>query len=149
MTPSTGFAVIGVAAAIALALIAVSQHNSASNARDRQEALVQILSARDARIVPLASSGGGSPGGRVIVSGGRAALVSSLRRPPPGHTYQAWGLRSSGAPVPLPTFSHNGDVVILNDVGKYAGIGVTVEPDGGSQTPSAQPFVDRESLRAH
>ena len=72
---------------------------------------------------------------------GRAALVSSLRRPPRGHTYQAWGLRAGGAPVPLPTFSHNGDVVILNDVGKYAGIGVTVEPDGGSQTPSAQPFV--------
>ena len=102
---------------------------------------MQILSARDARIVPLASSGGGSPGGRVIVSGGRAALVSSLQRPPRGHTYQAWGLRAAGAPVPLPTFSHNGDVVILNDVGKYAGIGVTVEPDGGSQTPSSQPFV--------
>ena len=32
LTPSTGFAVIGVAAAIVFALIAVSQHDSASNA---------------------------------------------------------------------------------------------------------------------
>ena len=78
LTPSTGFAVLGVAAAIVFALIAVSQHDSASSARDRQEALVSILSARDARIVPLAPTAGGSPGGRVIVSNGRAALVSSL-----------------------------------------------------------------------
>lgn len=142
LTPSTGFAVVGVAAAIVLALVAVSQHDSASSARDRQEALVAILSAPDARIVPLAATAGGQPGGRVIVSHGRAALVSSLQRPPPGRTYQAWGLRSGGAsPVPLPTFSRDGAVLILDDVGKYTGVGVTVEPNGGSQRPSSQPFV--------
>ena len=59
LTPSGGFALVGVAAAIVFALIAVSQHNSASSARDRQEALVAILSAPDARVVPLASSSGG------------------------------------------------------------------------------------------
>jgi anti-sigma-K factor RskA len=142
LTPSAGFAVLGVAAAIVFALIAVSQHDSASSARDRQEALVSILSARDARIVPLAATAGGSPGGRVIVSGSRAALVSSLQRPPAGHTYQAWGLRAGGAaPVPLPTFSRDGAVLILDDVSKYAGVGVTVEPNGGSQQPSSAPFV--------
>jgi anti-sigma-K factor RskA len=140
LTPSLGFAVIGVAASIILALVAVSQHNSASNANDRQEALVAILSARDARVVPLTSAGG-PPGGRVIVAGGRAALVSSLKRPPRGRTYQAWGLLPDGTPVPLPTFSRSGDVLILNDVGKYKGIGVTVEPSGGSKAPSAAPFA--------
>ena len=49
LTPSTGFAVVGVAAAIVFALIAVSQHDSASNARDDQQALVAILSARPTR----------------------------------------------------------------------------------------------------
>jgi anti-sigma-K factor RskA len=141
LTPSSGFAVLGVAAAIALALIAVSQHNSASSARDRQEALVSILSAPGARIVPLASTDGGSPGGRVIVANGRAALVSSLKNPPAGRTYQAWGLRSGGTPVPLPTFSRNGAVLILDDIGKYKGVAVTVEPSGGSQQPSSQPFL--------
>jgi anti-sigma-K factor RskA len=141
LTPSSGFAVLGVAAAIAFALVAVSQHNSASNAEDSQAALVSILSSPGARIVPLSSTGGGSPGGRVIVANGRAALVSSLQNPPAGRTYQAWGLRPGGAaPVPLPTFSGNG-VVILDDVGKYNGVGVTVEPQGGSQRPSAAPFV--------
>jgi anti-sigma-K factor RskA len=141
LTPSTGFALIGVAAAIVLALIAVSQHDSASNARDRQEALVSLLSATDARIVPLSPTGGGSPGGRVIVAGGRAAIVSSMQPPPPGHTYQAWGLRAGAAAVPLPTFSRNGSVVILDDVSKYKGLGITVEPSGGSQRPSSAPFA--------
>ena len=142
LTPSSGFALIGVAAAIVFALIAVSQHNSASTARDRQDALVAILSAPDARVVPLASTAGGPAGGRMVVANDRAALVSSLKSPPAGHTYQAWGLRPGGAaPVPLPTFSRDGAVIILNDVGSYDGIGVTVEPSGGSQAPSSAPFV--------
>ena len=142
LTPSTGFAVIGVAAAIVFALIAVSQHDSASNAKDDQQALVAILSAPDAHVVPLKSAAGGPAGGRMIVSKNRAALVSSLQSAPAGHTYQAWGLRPGGAsPVPLPTFSGDGDVVILDDVGQYDGVGVTVEPSGGSQKPSAAPFA--------
>jgi anti-sigma-K factor RskA len=141
LTPSHGFAVLGVAAAIVLALIAVSQHNSASDARNRQEALASIIAAPDARIVPLTSTGGGKAGGRVIISKGRAALVSSLASPPDGRTYQAWGLRTGGTPVPLPTFSRNGAVVILDDIGKYQGVGITVEPSGGSQKPSAAPFA--------
>jgi anti-sigma-K factor RskA len=142
LTPSSGFALIGVAAAIVFALIAVSQHNSASTARDRQDALVAILSAPDARVVPLASTAGGPAGGRIVVANDRAALVSSLKSPPAGHTYQAWGLRPGGAaPVPLPTFSRDGAVIILDDVGSYDGIGVTVEPSGGSQAPSSAPFV--------
>ena len=142
LTPSTGFAVIGVAAAIVFALIAVSQHDSASSARDDQQALVAILSAPDAHVVPLKSAAGGPAGGRMIVSKNRAALVSSLQNAPAGHTYQAWGLRPGGAsPVPLPTFSGDGDVIILDDVGQYDGVGVTVEPSGGSQKPSAAPFA--------
>jgi anti-sigma-K factor RskA len=142
LTPSTGFAVIGVAAAIVFALIAVSQHDSASSARDDQQALVAILSAPDAHVVPLKSAAGGPPGGRMIVSRNRAALVSSLRHAPAGHTYQAWGLRPGGAsPVPLPTFSGDGDVVILDDVGSYDGVGVTLEPSGGSRRPSSAPFA--------
>jgi len=142
LTPSTGFAAIGVAAAVVFALIAVSQHDSASSARDREDALVSILSAPDARVVPLRSSAGGAPAGRVVVARGRAALVSSLRPPPAGRTYQAWGLRSGGkSPVPLPTFSRTGAVLILDDVGKYDGVAVTVEPSGGSKQPTSAPFV--------
>ncbi len=142
LTPSAGFAVLGVAAAIVFGLIAVAQHDRANSARDRQAALVAILSAPDARVVPLAATGGGAPGGRVVVAQGRAALVSSLGRPPAGRTYQAWGLPAGGGkPVPLPTFSRPGSVVIVDGVGKYAKLAITVEPSGGSQAPSTAPFA--------
>lgn len=142
LTPSTGFAIAGIAAAIVFALVAVSQHNSASSARDDRQALVSILSAPDARVVPLEPNAGGKPSGRVIVSQGRAALVSSLQPAPAGHTYQAWGLPDGGGdPVPLPTFDRNGAVVILDDVGDYAKLAVTVEPSGGSQAPTTKPFA--------
>jgi anti-sigma-K factor RskA len=142
LTLSSGFAAVGVAAAIVFALIAVAQHDSASDARDRQAALVSILSAPDARVVPMEPPGGGDPGGRVVVSQGRAALVSSMARPPSGRTYQAWGLPGGGGkPVPLPTFSRPGAVVIVDDVGKYAQLAITVEPSGGSQAPSSAPIA--------
>ena len=84
---------------------------------------------------------GGAPGARRRVRGpGRARELAAA--PAPRTTYQAWGLRAGGAaPVPLPTFSRDGAVLILNDVSKYAGVGVTVEPNGGSQQPSSAPFV--------
>jgi anti-sigma-K factor RskA len=142
LTPSTGFAVLGIAAAVVFALIAVSQHDTASTARDREDALVAILSAPDARVVPLKSTAGGTQGGRVIVSRDRAALVSSLPRPPAGRTYQAWGLRGGGkSPVPLPTFSGGRAVLILDGVRKYHGVAVTVEPSGGSRRPSSAPLA--------
>ena len=87
-------------------------------------------------------TGGGEAGGRVIVAQSRAALVSSMSRPPSGRTYQVWGLPSDGGePVPLPTFSKPGAVVIVDDVAAYAKVAITVEPSGGSKTPSAAPFA--------
>ena len=78
----------------------------------------------------------------MIVSNGRAALVSSLQRPPAGPHLPGLGPAPGGAaPVPLPTFSRGGAVLILSGVGNYAGVGVTVEPSGGSQQPSSAPFV--------
>jgi anti-sigma-K factor RskA len=142
LTPSTGFAVLGVAAAIVFALIAVSQHDSAGSARDREQALAALIAAPGARVVPILRSGGGEAGGRVVVANGRAALVNAMDRPSSGRTYQAWGLPAGGgAPVPLPTFSRPGDVVIVPDAGKYAQLLVTVEPSGGSKTPSAAPIA--------
>ena len=142
LTPSTGFAVLGVAAAIVFALVAVSQHDSADSARDREQALAALIAAPDARVVPMLPSGGGEAGGRVVVANGRAALVNSMATPPSGRTYQAWGLPAGGGdPVPLPTFSSPGDVVIVPDADNYAQLLVTVEPSGGSKTPSAAPIA--------
>ena len=78
----------------------------------------------------------------MVVSQGRAALVSSLQhgalRPAPTRPGAS---RRAARPVPLPTFSGNGAVVILDDVGQYDRSALTVEPSGGSQTPSSAPFA--------
>ena len=141
LTPSGGLALAGIAAAIVFALIAVAQHDSASSARDRQAALVSLLASPDARVVPL-SVGDGSARGRVVVANGRAAVVSALAPAPAGRTYQAWGIPvGGGKPVPLPTFSRIGAVVIVDQAGRYAQLAVTVEPSGGSQVPSQAPFA--------
>jgi anti-sigma-K factor RskA len=142
LTPSAGFAVVGVTAAIVFGLVAVSQHDAANGARDRAEALAALLAAPDARVVPVQQADGTGAAGRVVVSQGRAALVSSLGSPPAGRTYQAWGIPDGGgAPVPLPTFSKPGSVLILNDVGDYKQLAVTVEPNGGSKAPSTAPVA--------
>jgi anti-sigma-K factor RskA len=142
LSPSGGFAVAGVAAAIVFALIAVSQRDAADTARDRQAALVAILSSPQARVVSLQATGGGAASGRVVVAGRRAALVSSRAPAPDGRTYQAWGIPADGgAPVPLPTFSKPGAVLILDDVAAYKQVAVTEEPTGGSDAPSSTPFA--------
>lgn len=141
LSPSAGFAVLGVAAAIVFALIALSQHDANTSASDREAMLVSILAEPGAHVVPVTDSGG-VPRGSVIVAHDRAALVTQLREPPAGRTYQAWGLpRDGGKPVPLPTFSRPGAVVIVSGVDRYAKLAVTVEPSGGSQAPSAAPFA--------
>ena len=99
------------------------------------------MAAPDSRVVSIERADGSGAVGRVIVSQGRGALVSSLKPAPSGRTYQAWGIPDGGgAPVPLPTFSKPG-VVILDDIGDYTQLAVTVEPSGGSKAPSAAPFA--------
>jgi anti-sigma-K factor RskA len=141
LTPSHAAALAGVAAAIVLAVVAVRQHDSASSARDRTDALVAILSSPGARVVPLAPHSGGAAG-RVVVAGRRAALISTLAAAPAGRTYQAWGIPSGGgAPVPLPTFTKPGSVLLLDGVDRYAQVAVTLEPSGGSRAPTGAPLT--------
>jgi hypothetical protein len=133
--------VAGIACAIVFGLVAVAQHDSASSARDRQEALSALLAAPDSRVVAVERADGSGAVGRVIVSQGRGALVSSLRPAPSGRTYQAWGIPDGGGdPVPLPTFRKPG-VVILDDIGDYTQLAVTLEPSGGSKAPTTPPFA--------
>ena len=117
--------------------------DSADSARDREAALVSILGAPDARVVPMLPSGGGDAQGRVVVAQGRAAVVSAMARPPEGRTYQAWGLPSGGgAPRAAPDLlearrrAHRR----RRRAATRSSL-VTVEPSGGSQTPSAAPIA--------
>src|SRR4051812_21724749 len=103
LTPSTGFAVLGVAAAIVFALVAVSQHDSANSARDREQALAALIAAPGARVVPMLPSGGGGAGGRGAGAEGRAAPPGGGQTTPGRRPRPARGLPPpGGGPGPPP-----------------------------------------------
>ncbi|MFB7949808.1 anti-sigma factor domain-containing protein [Kitasatospora phosalacinea] len=140
------------AACLALALgagaVAVQQHREADRARDRaaalarqQETVAALLTAPDARTA-TATTGGGT--GTVVWSAvrGRAGfLATGLPAPGPGRTYQLWyddagTMRPAGL---LPTGS--GTLLLTGPLDGAAGVGVTLEPAGGSPQPTGAPVL--------
>ncbi|MCF6526500.1 anti-sigma factor, partial [Streptomyces sp. JJ36] len=139
------------AAAAALGGVAAWQYDAARDARQRAEraeardaALARVLAAPDAQ----ASSGRLPDGatGTVVVSRAenRAAFFASgLAEPPPGRVYQLWfddggTMRPAGLLDPA-----QGDEAVLMEgpLGDAGGMGVTVEPAGGSPQPTTEPLA--------
>lgn len=140
-----------VAAAAAFGGVAVWQNQAAQDARQealqarqQNEELAQVLAAPDARTGSEALEGGAR--GTVVVSQSvnRAVfLASGLARPPAGKVYQLWfdddgSMRPAGLMDPSTTK----DTVLLDGpVDGASGVGITVEPAGGSKQPTAQPLA--------
>ncbi|MFJ1545530.1 anti-sigma factor domain-containing protein, partial [Streptomyces sp. NPDC088246] len=137
------------AAAVGLGGIAVWQYRAAQYARQearaaqqQNEQLAQVLAAPDAR----ASSGTmkGAAKGTVVVSQSenRAVFMASgMRQPPGGTVYQLWfddhgSMRSAGL---MNTRAASDAVLLDGPVDGASGIGITVEPAGGSAQPTSVP----------
>jgi anti-sigma-K factor RskA len=108
--------------------------------RDRQ--MLTDLVSRDARRYEVAQ-------GVVVVRGDRIYLtLSKLPALPKGKVYEAWTL-PKGAKVVQPslTFSPNADgvavVALPVDASKVGAVAVSVEPEGGSKTPTTTPTFVR------
>ncbi|WP_329035725.1 anti-sigma factor [Streptomyces sp. NBC_00178] len=140
-----------VAAAAAFGGVAVWQNQVAQDARQEaaraqqhNEQVAQVLTAPDAStsVSDLADGARGT----VVVSKSvnRAVfLASHLTRPPGGKVYQLWfndggTMRSAGLMNPAAT-----DETVLLDgpVDRASGMGITVEPAGGSDEPTSQPVA--------
>ncbi|MER7676922.1 anti-sigma factor [Streptomyces sp. NPDC096934] len=140
-----------VAAAAAFGGTAVWQHDRAQEARGQARAaerrtadLTAVLAAPDAKSRTAKLAGGAA--GTVVVSAGRdeAVFISSgMAKPPRGKVYQLWfddagTMRSAGLMDP-----HRTSEAVLLD-GKLAeasGMGITVEPAGGSPRPTSAPLA--------
>jgi anti-sigma-K factor RskA len=113
------------------------QLESTRDARDRANRVAEILSDPAARRVALQ----GAPGSLVIDTSGQAALVvRRLDRAPSGRTYEAWVIED-GMPRRAGTFEGGGDMSVLQlerSVPKGAKVAVTVEKDGGVDSPQGQ-----------
>ncbi|MEU3263105.1 anti-sigma factor [Streptomyces bacillaris] len=140
-----------IAAAAAFGGVAVWQNRVAENARQeadraqrQNEQLAQVLSAPDAKTSSGELTGGAR--GTVVVSQqeNRAVFLASGMAPPPsGKVYQIWfndegTMRSAGLMDPRAS----DDAVLLDGpVDRATGMGITVEPAGGSAEPTSDPVA--------
>ncbi|MFF2408013.1 anti-sigma factor domain-containing protein [Streptomyces sp. NPDC058092] len=142
------------AAAVGFGGIAVWQNQEARTARadartaQRQNAqLAQVLAAPDAHAE--SSTLGGGAKGTVVVSKkeNRAVfLASGMREPPIGTVYQLWfdddgTMRSAGLMKAPNTTTPQHAMLLDGPVDRASGIGITVEPAGGSAHPTSAPLA--------
>ncbi|MGZ9929535.1 anti-sigma factor [Streptomyces sp. NC-S4] len=141
-----------IAAAVALGGVAVAQYQQAEDARQQaqqarltNDAVGSVLAAADARVATAPLRGGAV--GTVVVSASRNQAVfaaSGLPAPSGGKVYQLWyddgggkmrsaGLMDTGTPATA--------TLLDGPVNAASGMGVTVEPAGGSPQPTSAPVA--------
>jgi anti-sigma-K factor RskA len=107
--------------------------------------LAEITAAEDSQRSTVPVEGGGTATLVWSNSLGRSAvLVDGLATLPDGKVYEAWYIDADGA-APAGTFTAAGDGtswhVLAGDMSAGDTIGVTVEPSGGSTTPTTDPII--------
>ncbi|MGX1274321.1 anti-sigma factor [Streptomyces phaeoluteigriseus] len=139
------------AAAAGLGGATVWQHDRAQEAREQArlaergaDEIAAVLTAPDARTSTARLADGAT--GTVVVSDNRDRAVfvaSGMDRPPSGKVYQLWfddggTMRSAGLMDPRRT---DQAVVMTGAVDGASGMGITVEPEGGSPRPTSDPLA--------
>ncbi|MEU2060089.1 anti-sigma factor [Streptomyces sp. NPDC013455] len=139
-----------VAAAAAFGGAAVWQYERAQKAQHQAaqaqrhvENLAGVLAAPDARSRSVKVAGGA---GTLVVSAGRDQAVfvaSGMAAPPRGKVYQLWfadggKMRSAGL---LDPDRSSQAVLMQGAVDGASGVGITVEPTGGSKQPTSTPVA--------
>ncbi|MEV7973886.1 anti-sigma factor [Cellulomonas sp. NPDC089187] len=135
-----------VAAVLVLALalpsaLAWQQHRRATEAEARADRITALLASPGATLLTGDLSSGGTASA-VVTADAALLSVEGATDPGDGQVYQLWVMRD-GVPVPDAT-SGVRDGAFQIDTTQYRsgdGLALTVEPDGGSQTPSSDPVV--------
>ncbi|MER6105907.1 anti-sigma factor [Streptomyces sp. NPDC001832] len=139
------------AAVVGFGGIAVRQDRAAQDARQearvarqQNEQMTRVLAAPDAKASSSTMKGGAK--GTVVVSQSenRAVFMTSgMRQPPSGKVYQLWfddrgTMRSAGL---MDSTATSGAKLLDGPVDGASGMGITVEPAGGSAQPTSAPLA--------
>ena len=108
----------------------------------------EVLQASDMRSAEITIGAGGSA--TLAMSRQENAAIVTLTgvpAPPPGSVYQMWRLPADGsAPVSVGTMTAEDvsgtKVTAVENIDSFAGLAITVEPDGGSDTPTMPIIVE-------
>ena len=139
---------VGVAAAAIIALGGVGVGAYVANQNDP---LNQVMQAGDVQQATVSVAGGGTA--TVSVSTSRDAIVVKMNdvpAPPPGKVYQMWLIpRDGSAPVSqgLMDAEALSKPAVVKGISTAAALGITVEPTGGSASPTT-PTVAEAPLGA-
>ncbi|MFB7512671.1 anti-sigma factor domain-containing protein [Streptomyces sp. NPDC056144] len=136
------------AAAASFAGLAALQHRENEDARqqarqaqEQLEAVSGVLAAPDARTVHGRTTNGAMT---TVVTSDRQnrAVFTAFGLPDPtaGHTYQLW-LDHDGTMRPAGLIHADGTVLLDGDPADATGVGLTLEPAGGSAQPTTQPLM--------
>jgi anti-sigma-K factor RskA len=133
------------AAAVAASVAAgVTWHPWTDDTSRTVSAADQVLAAPDAQKVSLDFKDGSSASVYRSKSKGKAVILTDgMASPPAGKVYELWLQDSAGTMVPagLMPNSPNAKVLLKGDAAKATGVGITVEPEGGSKTPTSEPIA--------
>ncbi len=141
--PVAAVAAVAACAAIGLGIWAASlssKLDQRNNALATQERVAAILAEPASRRIEIEDG----RGTLVVTPMGEGVLVlRRLKHAPNGRTYEAW-VASGGSPEPAGTFE-GGNAVVLKRLERLvpdgAAVLVTEEKDGGTDTPTSQPFL--------
>jgi anti-sigma-K factor RskA len=142
---ATGMAAVGVAAAVTLAVVQVSTQDRLNTAQAENQQIAAVLVAPDAQITSATASVGGTA--TVVLSFSERKMVfasSGLPALPSSEVYELWlispvAARSAG----LLSEASNGKTspVLASGLQTDDKVGVTVEPAGGTSSPTTTPIL--------
>jgi anti-sigma-K factor RskA len=114
-------------------------------------AVDRVLQAADAKRVNVTLPGGVRASLVRSITEGRAVLVThNMPAAPKDHVYELWLQTPGGAMVPAGLMKEAGSRTVLldGDATSATAAGITVEPEGGSESPSTDPIVLFDFARA-
>ncbi|WP_219467249.1 anti-sigma factor, partial [Nonomuraea rhizosphaerae] len=132
------------AAATVFGVTALNARSELSRVRQTEREVAAVLTAPDSRIATASAPQGGR--GTVVVSRSRGSMVflaADLAALPEGRVYQLWqvapgGIQSAGL-LASDTGGRTAPVIAAPASGVDQ-LGVTVEPEGGSEQPTTKPL---------
>ena len=144
LTPARLTAAAFAAAAAVAAVVAVSARSDADRLRSQRDALAAAagsLAGQEGRVLALRNGAEATDASIVVPQSGDAVLVSQLATAPAAHVYQVWAIPPGGAPVSIGTIGGGATALRLSrDLTAGTTIAITVEPGGGSRSPTTKPI---------
>ncbi len=104
----------------------------------------QVLDDPQADVVTLTFDDGSQATVTRSTAHGRAVIQTTDMAPAPdGKVYEVWLQDDAGAMVPAGLMEEGGDLTLLldGDAAAATGVGITVEPTGGSPEPTSEPIA--------